>query len=162
MPLLPGLRQVLEIPVSDHVNGSTVVKQKARFTKLTHVQQADGVCTVVVSTEVTMYGADPDSADGYGPALQGSGFFSYPKHLSADNNTVVDVATGAILAIRRERTAEQAAHTDEEWAAICASYPQPVMLQGDYFEYVRQNEPIKIADLILLHMQQADAMGRYK
>ncbi len=94
-----------------------------------------------------MYAAD---GEGYGPELVGRGFAPYKVPLEADNNCLVEVATGAVLA--RRDGANQA-----DWQATIDSFPQDTMLQGDYFEYLREHVDVRIGDLIRLHITQADA-----
>jgi hypothetical protein len=99
-----------------------------------------------------MYAA---AGEGYGPALTAAGFSTRTVDLAAANDTLVDAATGEILAIN---TGQQPA----EWTAIIAGFEQDTMLQGDFFEYLRDNGlPGTIRQLIEHHIQQADAMGRF-
>lgn len=150
-PLLPP-RSIIEVPVSDRVLGDTRIKQKARFTTLTHEQGLDGVSRATIRLVVTMYAA---AGDDFGPALTAAGFSTRTVDLTAANDTLVDAATGEILAIN---TGQQPA----EWAAIVASFPQDTMLQGDFFEYLRDHGlPGTIRQLLEHHIQQADAMGRF-
>jgi hypothetical protein len=155
MPLLPGTRTPIEIAVSDRISGDTIIKQKARFKRLIHEQFPTGECVVYILLEVTMYAAQGAE---FGPALVGKGFAPYEVPLTADNQTVVDAApgpnAGAILAIR-------SGQDDTDWQALLNSYEQPVMLQADFFEYLRDNAPIQIAGMIRQHIAAADAMGKF-
>lgn len=151
MPLLPGARALIEIAVASRTIVDTLIKQKAKFVSLLHQQTEAGESLVIVTVRVALFAAD---GDGFGPALEGPGFSAYEVQLRADNQTVVDAQTGAILAIRL-------GEPEADWQNKLASYEQPVMLQGDFFEYLRENQPIKIGEMIRQHITQADAMGRF-
>ncbi len=151
MPLLPGARTLIEIPVADRVFLDSVIRQKARFVSLVHHQYESGESLAHIAVEVRLYAAD---GDGFGPVLDGPGFAPYRVELAADNQTVVDAQTGAILAIRQ-------GEAEADWQEKLTGYAQPVMLQGDFFEYLRENVDVRIGDMIRLHIAQADAMGRF-
>ena len=158
MPLIPGARALIEIPISDLVIAGTTVKRKARFTKLIHEQVFTGECLALIEVYITLYAEDESTPDGFGPALTKKGFTTFSDTLSADNQTVVDAMPGAtagdILAIRQ-------GETEAAWQAKLTTYEVPVMLQGDFFEYLRDNEPVLIGAMIRKHILNADAMGKY-
>ncbi len=151
MARIPFTRTLIEVPVADRRIGDTLIKQKFRFTTLTHEQNLDGVCRVAINGVVTMYASEGGE---YGPALTAAGFTARPVTMAADNQTLVDAATGAILAIQQDESAA-------EWAARINSFPQDTMLQGDFFEYLREHADVRIGDLIRQHIAQADALGRF-
>lgn len=145
MAQLPFSRTHIELPVADRLPG---IKQKARFVRLSHGQADNGQCDATITVLVTMYAAD---GEGYGPALSGPGFSSYLVDLTADNNCLVDATTGAVLARRN-------GINSVDWQATIDSFAQPTMLQGDFFEYLREHVDVRIGDLIRLHITQADAV----
>lgn len=147
MPLQPGTRALIEIPVTDRTFGDTTIKQKAIFNSLFHQQQASGECSAIINVTVRSYA----SVDGdYGVSLHDKGVPDRQISLSADNHSLVDMTTGGLLAIRRMET-------NLEWNAIINSFEQPTMLQGDFFELLRENSPIEIGDMIRQHIMLADA-----
>jgi hypothetical protein len=156
MPLLPYTPPLIELPISDLQVGDTVIRRKARFESLLHQQDASGQSFVRIMVRVCPYAAE---GSGYGEALTGPGFASYQAQLGADNLTLVDATpgeqAGAILAVR------QLGQSDADWQDVADAFPQPVMLQADFFVYLRENEAIKIADVIRHHIQRADALGRF-
>ena len=151
MPLLSPPRTFIEAEISDLVLLDTIIKRKVRFEAMHHHQDADGQCRATLFVRLYCYA---NAAGAYGPQLEGPLFRASRRELYADNNCLVDAATGAILAVRDGRSAA-------EWETLPASFEQPTMLQGDFFEYLRENQPILIGELIRHHIQQADAMGRF-
>jgi hypothetical protein len=156
MPLLPFTPPLIELQISDLQVGDTLIRRKARFESLLHQQEAGGQSFVRIVVRVCPYAAQ---GSGYGPALSGPGFASYSAQLGADNRTLVDATpgeqAGSILAVR------ELGQSDEAWQTVVDSYPQATMLQADFFVYLRENEPIKIADVIRHHITRADALGRF-
>lgn len=154
MAFQPGLRTLIELPVADRVSGDTRIRQRARFLSLVHGQSSDGACTAVITVLVSLYAAQGED---YGEALSGPGLSTYTVSLSADNQTLVDAGTGQILAIRQgEQPADWQARIDE------LSQERTTMLQGDFFEYLRDNGlPGTMRQMIEQHIQQADEMGRF-
>ena len=147
------------LPVSDRVVGDTVIKQKARFAGLLHLQTDEGECNARITVRVSLYAADATAPDGYGPLLDGPGLSRYTAELVADNNTLVDKRDGSILLYNGKLAIRQLLSA-QEWEEAAA--PAYAMLQGDFFELLRENGlPGTIADMIRLHIQQADAMGRF-
>ena len=146
MPVNPGLRTLIEIPVSDRVFGDTTIKQKAIFNTLYHHQQANGECSVTISVTVRSFSLQ----DGvYGESLADKGVPDRQISLTADNSTLVDMTTGSLLASRRYET-------NQEWDVIVNSFTQETMLEGDFFELLRENSPIRIGELIRMHIALAD------
>jgi hypothetical protein len=155
MPLILYTPSVIELAVSDRVAGDTRVRQKARFVSLFHQQTPEGESSVRIVVCVRLYAA---AGDDYGPALTGPGFSSYEATLGADNRTLVDARpehAGDVLAIR------EFGQTQASWQAVVDSFEQPTMLQGDFFEMLRDNQPVQIGDIIRQHIMRADALGRF-
>jgi hypothetical protein len=152
MPLIPHIPTPIEVSVSDRKVNDTTIKQKAVFQRLEHRIAYNDEARVAVTVLVELYAADGDS---YGEKLVGPGFAGYTVELVADNQTIVDVTTGEILAINTGYKSKMA------WEAEAQGYEQPVMFQGDFFELIRDNQPIVIGDLIRQHIAQADAMGKF-
>lgn len=145
MALLPFQHHPIELAVVDRLPG---IKQKARFVRLSHGQAASGECEATITVMVTMYRAEGQD---FGPALSGPGFSAYPVELTADNNCLVDATTGAVLARRNGANSV-------DWQATIDSFPQPTMLQGNFFEYLRDNGlPGTIRQMIEQHITQSDA-----
>lgn len=151
MALLPGNRTTIVVDVADRQLHDTRIRQRARFVELRHAQTESGECRATIIVVVSMYAADGEQ---YGPRLTGAGFSDYMVELVAANDTLVDAVTGHILAIRTSQSAA-------DWQAELDSHAQATMLQGDFFELLRENQPILIGDMIRQHIQQADDMGRF-
>ena len=155
MPLIPYTPSVIELAIADRIAGDTLIRQKARFLSLFHKQTPEGISSVQIVVRVCLYAAE---GQGYGPLLSGPGFSSYEATLGADNRTLVDARpehAGDVLATR------ELGQTEEAWQAVVDSYPQPTMLQGDFFEMLRDNQPVQIGDIIRRHIARADALGRF-
>lgn len=145
------------MPVADLQVGNTLVRQKARFKSLYHEQTPAGQSFVRIVVIVSPYAAVAEG-DGFGPPLTGTVFKSYESTLSADNLTLVDVRpeqAGNVLATR------VLGQSDADWQAVVDSFEQPTMLQGDFFELLRDTQAVAIGELIRLHIQRADALGRF-
>ncbi len=152
MPRLPFSRTIIDVPVCDRQFGDTLIKQRARFTTLTHEQNLDGTCRVAISVVVTMHAT---VAGEYGEPLAAPGFTARPYVLAADNSALVDVTPGATFgAILARRGAME---TEQQWLDRTDTFAQPTMLQGDFFEYLRENQDVRIGDLIRQHITQSDA-----
>lgn len=148
MAFIQPPRQQIILPVADKIAG--ILKQQARFVSLFHHQNDQGECSAKIVVLVTLHQAD-------GTPLAGEQFPARIMELKAENDTLVAAATGQVLAIRQ-------GENDAAWQARITELSQGVdtMLQGDYFEYLRENEPVRIGDLIRYHIQQADALGRFQ
>ena len=158
MALLPYSPTPIELPVSSRVVGDTIFRQKARFMDLTHTQSPEGTCRVVVRVLVSLYAAQ---GEGFGPMLSGLGVSPYIMELVADNNTLVEATTGDILTGEGGKLYIRGKVSEQEWEAASTSSPTPLMYQGDFFEYLRENSPINISALIRQHINQADQMGKF-
>jgi hypothetical protein len=157
MPLYPALRQRIIIPLTNLVFGDTIIKQQGIFLELRHAQDAAGVCQATIDVQVVPYAAEGDD---YGPMLPARKVNITVDTLYANNDSIVDASTGAILRIRKPLT-DMARESESEWLAIAEAYAQSVMFQGDFFEVMRRFSPIDIEEMIITHIQQADAMGRF-
>ncbi|MBF9239473.1 hypothetical protein I2I05_18920 [Hymenobacter sp. BT683] len=158
MPLYEPPRDLIETPVCDRVIGETLFKQVARFKKLDHEQTREGVCSAIITVQVTLHA----SVDGQaGPVLSGQGFDhdGYEQKLVADNETIVDPATDQLLAIRHHSI--HGLNPAEEWENA-VNAPQTTMYQGDYFMMVRKYSPIDIDGMIEDHIARADTMGKFR
>lgn len=151
MPLVTPQNELIVINLTDRVFQNTTIKQKATFSGLEHRQNSDGVSSALIMVLV-QYFADSDGD--YGVHLHDKGVPDVTKYLVADNDTVVDASTGAILAIKTDGNRD-------EWESIVNGYEQNVMLQGDFFGYLRDNASIIIGDMIRQHIAQGDAMGKF-
>lgn len=145
----------IELVVADRLLGGVAFKQKARFAAFTHSQDWTGACRLTVTVLATLHATDPAAPQGVGEPMTGQESYSRQIVLVADNNCVVNAETGAILAIRQ-------GESETDWQAILDALPAPTMLQGDFFEYLRENGlPGTIRQMIEQHIQQADQMGRF-
>lgn len=150
MALVNYKTRKIEIELADRVIADTVIKQKAKFISLYHSQnETDSFATITVT--VSLYSADNGV---YGAELTGAGFSSYNVVLIADNNTIVNAQTGAILLIRSYES-------NEVWKATAEQFTENVMFQGDFFEMLRDTQSINIGDLIKQHITQANEMGKF-
>jgi len=150
MPVATYIPGLIELAVSDRIQDDTIIKQKVRFVSLLHSQDQSGVCVALIRVLVFPFSA---AAGDFGAPLTGPYARAYETELVADNQTLVDAATGEIVAIRYLLTAEQ-------WQDMLASERQ-TMLQGDFFHYLRENADVRIGDMIRQHIAQANAMGRF-
>lgn len=156
MPLITHTPSPIVVEVSDRKINDTVIKQKVVFQRLEHRIQTDGTSRVGVSILVELYAANGTA---YGEKLTGNGFNSYYDELVADNNTIVDVQTGDILAINVIAFGYK---NQPDWIQQANDFKQDVMFQGDFFEVMRDSQPVQIGALIRHHITQADAMGKFK
>jgi hypothetical protein len=151
MPVKPGLRKRIEIDLSDRVLNSTRWKQRAICSYFTCLQDEQGVCSVSLEVVVRSYSDDKGK---YGESLHLRGVPDRAVVIEANNQTLVDFATGAILLVR-------SGENDIQWEQATAAFAQETMLQGDYFEWLREQAPLVIGELIRHHIRQADAIGRF-
>ncbi len=171
MPYLEGARKLIEIEVSDRVYADTRFKQKAIFQSLNHYQNIDNGessisvtvlvrchAAIAVPAPVLEEGLEPESdyvpKYEYGEVLTNKGIPDRYVQLIANNDTVVNMLDGTIIAIRQ-------GETNEEWQTLLNSFEEQVMLQGDFFEYLRTNAPILIGQMVENHILNADLMGRF-
>lgn len=141
-----------EVEVADLVRGQTRLKQKVRFLRLEHDDEAR---TATIYVLVLLFALA--NSGGYGDPLTTPPFASYTDTIVASNNRLVDVRSGAILA---ERKPFGTPNADADWLADIARIEAgavPAMYQGDYFLYLRDNQPLLIGEVIRQYIQQADA-----
>lgn len=147
MPLLPFQHQLITVAVADRRSADTTIKQRATFLALQAVQ---GPLTqevmVNIRVRVDLYA---DAAGQYGELLSGRGLNSYEITLIADNNTAVDPRTGEVKHIRSTESPTQ-------WLALLDADEAPLMLQGDWFELLLNNQPVAIGPMIEQFIEQAD------
>ena len=163
MNFLTSPRAFIDLRLADLVQADTRFGQVARFRRLVHEQDAAGVCSVQIETQILVYCLVGQEL---GERLPDTRFVTLSVNLKGNNHTLVEAATGKILAIRdvpenagspvTPGTADAA-----EWGELCRSYDQGAMLQGDWFETVRDTQPVPIGAWILVNMQQAARMGRF-
>jgi hypothetical protein len=155
MPIQPYTPEPFELEVADRVVGQTVVKQKVRFLRLEHDDEAR-TCTVHV--RVLPFAVAPDG--GYGELLSAP-IFQYPLDaIVASNSRLVDQRTGNILAERFATKADGSTGTDTDWLEAIERLKAsevPAMYQGDYFLWLRDNQPLLIGEVIRQYIRQADA-----
>lgn len=156
MAFLTPPRQLIEVAVSDYRAGATTYRQRARFLRLVHEQQADsGECSCEIRVLLLPYAASETGEAG--ELLPAGRVLTLTVDLQARNDTLVSAADGAILAQRGQW--EGQAQWQQRIDAL--SEQQDTMLQGDFFEQLRENQPVLIGQMIRQHIQQADAMGRF-
>lgn len=151
MPIQAYTPPPFELEVSDLVRGRTRLKQKVRFLRLEH---DDATRTATVHILVIPFAVAND--DGYGDAQTRPPFTSYEDAIVASNNRLVDMRDGTILAERKFLTPT----ADADWLADIARVQAstvPAMYQGDYFLYLRDNQPLVIGEVIRQYIRQADA-----
>ncbi|WP_375418138.1 hypothetical protein [uncultured Hymenobacter sp.] len=158
MPQQPYPHDPILLDVCDRRQGDLLVKQRVEFLRLTHDDSQRGFPSARIDLKIWLYSPD---GDGYGERLQYPLPDSYPDFLTADNDTLVDVSDpaspdfGRILAIRSPEFGA-------DWEAEQAKFEHlPTMLQGNFFLLVRDTQQINLRALLLHHIQQADAMGRF-
>ena len=154
MPIQSYSPAPFELEVADLVRDQTTVKQKARFTRLEH---DDAARTCIVHILVTPYALATDG--GYGEALTRPPFAAYADTIVANNNRLVDMRDGSILAERRKK-ADGTPGTDADWQQAIEDAEAsgvPAMYQGDYFCYLRDNVDLNIGSVIRRYIEQADA-----
>jgi hypothetical protein len=156
-------RTLIDVVVSPRLGGA--ITQRARFAKLTHTQNEAGISQVVVEVRVTMFDAIS------GIALRDKGFSERTESLLADNDTAVNPNDGTIMLMRNHEvryeegqlviSQDRTDETPEQFLARCEEYEGTVMLQGDFFQLLRDFSNVEIGELIVTHIQQADQMGRF-
>jgi hypothetical protein len=158
MPYIPYSNDLIEVEISDRIYSNTTIKQKARFTSLQHIQDEHGIGTVTVFVDVDMYAAGPSGS--YGSKISSNGINSYKIMLVADNSYVVDVTPSAAFGdVIYQR---QPGQSDDQFTEVLNNFAQPVMLQGDFFVMLRNEQPIILKDLITKYIQVADALGKFQ
>jgi hypothetical protein len=141
-------------PVCDREVAGIRYKQKAECKGFSVHEDDELGCLVRMTIRLWLYAPDAEAPDGYGPRVEGEGFTYRPRELKADDDTLVDAATGEILA-------ERAKCSTEQWAAVRDDPDRAVMGQGNFFQQVRDLVPFINRDLIAQHVHQANAMGRF-
>ena len=160
---------VILVDISDRVFGHTVIKQRALFKRLTHLDEPENP-SFKMDITVQLYAQQVDGS--YGERLQGNGFRDYERQLSADNDSAVDPNTGKILLMRSHTSTQDEADTitfSQQWPAEsqadflarCEADERTLTLQGLFFLMLRAYSPIDMEELIRTHIAQADVMGRF-
>lgn len=152
MPLLLDDRPLIaRLRVVDRAQDETTICQLATMRSFNCTQAASGAFSVDIEVWVTQHSVK----DGQ-PGAELAGSPGRALRFSGNNLTLVDDATGAELAVRTTET-------NEQWAAVVASFSQNTRLQGDFFLRLMLGGPVDISQLILYHMQRANdpALNRY-
>ena len=153
MALITHPRTLIEVPLTDRVFDDTTIKQDAIFIGLRHDQNHDtGVGIVSITVLVKSFASDNGAKGIY---LGDKGMYDKRIDLVADNDTIVNAATGEILAIRTRMM------TPNDWQSIIDALTVDYAYQGDFFIQLREAAPIVIGDMIRQHIAQADAMGKF-
>lgn len=139
----------IEIDIPDLVIGAITLKRKAKLFTMIYNQ-------AVKSLTLTWIVSYPD--------LQGmKGLQTYSKESVADNSTMVDTTTGAIL----QPTITNVPVLDANGNPVLdangnpettqqTTYPGTYTGQYDFFNYLAENDPIKVHDMIRQYGAQAD------
>ena len=147
MPLLPHTPTPIINEVSDRVYNGTTFKQKAQFVALSITQdEVTYQLCLSVKLKASLFANDNGN---YGDEIIGKGITTYQVTLVADNNCAVNPQTGAVVYVRQNETLV-------EWMNLLASKEEPLMLQGDFFEYLMHSAPVEIEPLLRNFMAQAD------
>jgi len=163
MAFFASAHKHLELRVDDVVQDESRVGQVARAWSLYHKQDDAGVCTVEIGVKLLLFSLVNGEL---GERLPETRFVTLNTVLKGNNDTLVEHQTGRILAIRDVpgnagspvtlNTADPA-----DWGALCRSFEVDTMLQGDWFEEVRDGRAIITGEWMLANMQQAHQMGRF-
>lgn len=152
--LITYISQPIIVRVADRMQGTQAIAgQEVRFVRLEHEEFGRFAPRVVITLHVTLYSLDTNG--NFLAPLTDDRVGAYSSQLAADNNTVVDATTGAILATRLPGTSA------EQWDATLAAFPGDYMYQGTFFLKMRDHQSVVIGDMIRLHIVQADAMGKF-
>jgi hypothetical protein len=150
MPLHSYQPETIIVRVADIEQGDTRYCQLARFTTLAHSQAASAEAAVVITVTVALHEMLADGTPG--EPLNRRGITTYDVALQTDNDTLVDMATGGIIAAR------QPGETSDAWRARADSYEQDVMFQTTYFCFLRDNFPIQIGEMVRQHIRAANLL----
>jgi hypothetical protein len=150
-------RAFIDLRVDDIVQGDTRFGQVARFFRLEHEQDPDtGICKALIKCRLLVFSLVNGALN---EQLPRGRFVVLEPDLVGDNDTLVDAATGQILAIRYQTPATE---DPAMWGQVCHCFEnRDVMLQGDWFEEQRDGAAIPVGGWILANMQQAQRMGRF-
>lgn len=147
MPLSLYTHEFVEVEVSDRIFAGTTIKQKARFSNMSIVQKDNGDVSLLVWVRVSLY-ANVEGA--YGELIAGNGFSAYDIPLTANNDSAVDPSTGLVLYQKTNQNAQG-------WLDFLNSKPEPLILQGNYFEHMLHHSPVEIGPMLVSFIKQADA-----
>ncbi|GAA4391977.1 hypothetical protein [Hymenobacter koreensis] len=173
---------IIQLQVSNRTFNGITIGQLARYTCIEIAQRASGECTVKLFLEVTQHELTPEGEAG---AQLPKDFAVRPIPLIADNTTAVDAQTGELryqLVFDSGASAVDGPARPGEaydyrtglpvpipavaaglsgWREFLKAHPDALALQGDFFVYVRDHVPQKIALLVTNHIQAANAMGKF-
>ena len=153
----------IELPVSDRVFQDTILKQKAWYDVIEIRQLRGGGAEAVLWVEVRAYAR---LGEGYGEPLPPGTVMPRRIGLRADNNTAVTpegelryLLINEAQALNLVTGATEPITTD--WHDFLRAKDESLYLQGDLFAQLRDRQDVRIRHLILLHITNADAMGRF-
>lgn len=147
-----------EVNISDHNENGLLLKRKARLQRLLFEHLLNGRVTLELLVMVRHFAPVPGDPAAYGLEVTDSRFLKERDFtFEADMFTLVDAATGAIVARRGEET-------DEEWQVLAESFAGDTMLQTEHFLRVRDYAHINLKELFENHLLVADQPGfdRYR
>lgn len=153
MAYLDYTPQALTMRVSDRVTAGTKCGQQAEITGFHFLRdRLTKAAQVNVDLEITPFALLDDGT--LGEELTGKIYRCYTDVMNAANDTLVEQATGAVLAIRQGRN-------DADWQALIdrLSTSRDTMLQGDWFDMLCTSQAVEIAPLLLRFLADADAKG---
>jgi hypothetical protein len=152
--LLTSPRKNLRLLLPDVVIGRTTFKQVAYVTRQGFTQpRSTGEVSAAIVAEVVRYAVDESQPDGLGVELAEFNPRD-PVRLIGTNDTLLYADTGEVAV---QRTTE----TLPDWLAACQAKaveaePRPVILQGDAFELLLEQQVV-VAAQIRHHLAAAPA-----
>lgn len=147
MPLITLPIVNIEIDIPDLIVNEITIKRKAKLFSMNYNQNAPSLTL----TWIVHY-----------PDLEGvKGYLPYSKQSIADNTTMVDAQTGAIV------LPTEVQDTNEDGTLKVDDNGNPVMVekivydgnyvgQYDWFNYIAETQPVKVHDMIRQYGMQAD------
>lgn len=147
MPLITLPTVNIEIDIPDIVVNGITIKRKAMLFTMNYNQDAKHL----VLTWIVSY-----------PELIGvKGFLPYSKQSIADNTTMVDAATGAIISpeLVQDINEDGTPKADESGKPIMVEkiiYDGNYVGQYDWFNYIAETQPVKVHDMIRQYGLQAE------
>jgi hypothetical protein len=167
MPILRHDRTPIEIAIPDKVIGNTRIKRKARLLSMNYAQsfspygysQGDMVTLSIIVLLFSAGDLDPVTGEyAYGDSLDGiEGFNNYPHAIVANNTTLVDPQTGAILGastLYDTALAQSIAQgVDVETLLPPELAGKTFMYEGEYFRMIAEGQAITVDPMITYYIQ---------
>lgn len=135
--------------VNRKINGIEVAAQVAQYMGLQDIDDGRDAPRVVLNLIVTSYELGPNNA--LGDPSRAQALAPYSVQLIADNDTLIDLATGDLFA-------KAQGQTREDFVAWADADPRAFVAQYDAFAQQRNEDKINIKELILHHMTAADSL----